>query len=194
MSAVKRSGREQSETNVNFLSLRDFSWLSVVGRLKTGVSLKQAQTDLDLAASQSDQNDQITSNFERKTAVTIMPGTLLNFPEARDFIIRCGMALLTALGLVLVVVCANVSNLLLARAISRQKEISVRLALGASRGRLIRQLMTESLLLALLGGTAGFIVASWLPHILLSAVPIEGLHFETTQIGRSLFTAFSLHC
>jgi macrolide transport system ATP-binding/permease protein len=180
MSAVKRSGRGQSETNVDFLSLRDFSWLSVIGRLKTGVSLKQAQTDLDLVASQSDQNDEITSNYERKTSVTIMPGTLLNFPEARDFIIRCGMALLTALGLVLVVVCANVSNLLLARAISRRKEISVRLALGASRGRLIRQLMTESLLLALLGGTAGFILASWLPRILLSAVPIEGLHFEAT--------------
>jgi predicted permease len=177
---VKRSGREQSEAgrDVDFLSLRDFSWLLVVGRLKAGVSLKQAQTDMDMAASQSDQNDQITKNYDRKTVVTVITGTLLNFPEARDLVIPLGVALLAALCLVLVVVCANVSNLLLARAATRQKEIGVRLALGASRGRLIRQLMTESLLLALLGGAGGLIVASSVPAVFLAAIPVDGLYFN----------------
>jgi macrolide transport system ATP-binding/permease protein len=170
--------RGQLAPERDLLSNRDCSCHSVVGRLENGVSLKQAQAEMDVAAAQLDQNELVTNNRVRKTNVTVMPGTALNITEIRGFVIPFGIGLLAALGLVLVVACANVSNLLLARAVVRQKEIGVRLALGASRGRLIRQLMTESLLLALLGGAAGMLLASWAPPLVLSVFPIESLNLD----------------
>ena len=170
--------RGQLAPERDLLSNRDCSCHSVIGRLKNGVTLKQAQADMDVAAGQLDQNELATNNQARKTKVTVMPATALNIPEIRGLLIPFGVALLAALGLVLVVACANVSNLLLARGVARQKEIGVRLALGASRGRLIRQLMTESLLLALLGGGGGMLLASWAPALILSVVSVEGLNLD----------------
>ena len=127
----------------------------MAGRLKPGVTLAAARADLAVIAAGVDRQ-----NPGRKTTLLVDTATFMNNPEGRVPVLAVGAIILAAVSLVLVVACANLANLLLARAVGRRREIAVRLAVGASRWRLIRQLLTESLLLSAGGGVLG-VLAAW---------------------------------
>ena len=144
---------------------RDDRGLQIVGRLKPGVTLAQAQSQLTTIAARLAQAYPKTNlgTLERPKdpkPVTVTQESRLH-PQAQVGLWRLSFLLFIVVGLVLLIACANVANLLLARASARRREIAVRLALGASRRRLVRQLLTESLLLALLGGVAGLVLTQW---------------------------------
>jgi predicted permease len=142
---------------------------NVTGRLKAGTSVRQAEANLKTIARQLEQ-EYPNENKGRNITIVPLAQATIN-PGFRSNIVMAGSLLMTIVGLVLLIACANVANLLLARAAVRQKEIAVRLALGASRSRLVMQLLTEGTLLALLGGAFGLLVAYWAQGLLWSYRP-----------------------
>lgn len=135
----------------------NLSWLALLGRVRPGVGMAQMRADLGFIAKGLDR-----LHPGRTTLLEISTARFFSRPEERsEFLIPVGSIVLAAFGLVLLIACANVANLLLARASVRHKEMALRLSMGASRWRLIRQLLTESLLLSLIGGMVGSVLAFW---------------------------------
>lgn len=152
---------------------RSAGWLGLFGRLKPGASAKQAQSELITIASQLEQSYPDT-NAGR--SLHVLSGLGLDSDD-RANLGNFLTLLLAAVVLLLLIACSNVANLLLLRATSRRREIAVKLALGATRARLVRQLLTEGLLLSLLGGTLGLLLAPWCAEMILAIQqPAYGLH------------------
>jgi putative ABC transport system permease protein len=146
---------------------RDSRWLEVRGRLKPGVSIAQARAAVNTLASQLEQAYPETN---RERGAEIRPATTLP-GQVRGAVVGFMAILMAVVGLVLLIACSNVASMLLARAAARRREIAIRLAIGARRGHIIRQVLTESVLLFLLGGAAGVFIAVWATKLLLSFQP-----------------------
>jgi predicted permease len=143
---------------------RDNRAWSAIARLNPDVDLMQAQTRISAI------NAQLAKQFHETNK-----GWDVNLSTLHERVVRevkpSLLALLGAVGFVLLIACANVANLLLARSAARQKEIAIRAAMGASRGRVLRQMLTESILLSAVGGLAGLLLSVWLTDVLMSIVP-----------------------
>src|SRR5256714_12854261 len=191
-----------TESNISFLDFTDWSeqtqvWVtsavnlsdeprdnrvwSAIARLNTSIDLKQAQTRLSAINAQLDKQfhetnkgwDVFLSTLHERLVREVKPSLL---------------ALLGAVGFVLLIACANVANLLLARGAARQKEIAIRAAMGASRTRVLRQMLTESILLSAIGGVAGLLLSIWLTDLLMSILPEGAPRLDQVGIDYRVLT------
>lgn len=158
----------------NYKAERDYRDLDVVARLKPAVTLVQAQAEMDIIARQLEQQYPTTNKRYSVMLEPLREAYVATLPPAQQKAHQNLLLILGAVGLVLLIGCANVANLLLARAVNRQKEFVIRAALGSTRGRLIRQLLTESVLLFLFGGTLSLLLAQWFADLLVNLAVAGG--------------------
>jgi putative ABC transport system permease protein len=164
----------------------DLRWMAVTARLKPGVSIAQAQAEMGA----------ISARLAQKFRAQDKGWTTRLVPMQEDLVGNARtplLVLLGSVGLVLLIACANVSNLLLARATSRAREMAVRIALGAGRLRIVRQLLVESGLIGLFGGATGVLLAYWGVHALRSLLPEDLTAFHAVSVDASvLLFAFAV--
>ena len=180
--------------NEKRLEARHITWLAVLGRLKTGITLQQAQADMTIIARRLGHT---YPNTDKGLGIALASG--LGLQPQRRYEARSTMGILLAIAaLVLLIVCANVANLMLARGAARRKEITIRLALGARRARLIRQLLTEALLTSMIGGVLGIILAFASRKLLLSSdlvtgvrLSVDDLRFDGRVLGFALLVSLA---
>jgi predicted permease len=171
-------GGYSGEMDPDLLSRRSAGWLSLIGRLRAGVSVERAQAGLASVARQLERDHPDTN---RDRTVSVYPVSRVD-PRAYPLLRTSALLLMGVVGLVLLIATANVANLLLSRAVARRREIAVRLALGGSRFRLVRQLLTESLLLSSAGAGLGLLAASWALDALARLIPATGIFSFTLDL------------
>jgi predicted permease len=163
----------------SWLGKPDFNWLSVMGRLRNGQSLAQAKAEVKAIFARIAATDASRADTEQSRKVALAQRMELEpagngFDELRHQFSEPLAILMGVVALVLLIACANLANLLLAKSAARRREIAVRLAIGAGRGRLIRQLLTEGLLLSAVGGAFGVLLAYWLGNGLVTMMSNGG--------------------
>ncbi len=163
---------DQAQPGFEWYNTRRGLFLALIGRLKPGVSVEQAQAGLKTFAGQLAQSYPRDNEGRSAKIIPLLQARI--DPDGTGQLMLASGVMMAVVALVLSIACANIANLLLARASARRKEIAVRLALGAGRARLIRQLLTESLALSMVGGLVGFLVAFWAKDLLRSFDPFDG--------------------
>ena len=188
------SFHEQIELRPSYLTNKEAYWLTLVARLKTGVTMDQAQAAVNLALRQhlteqagNELNEERQKGIQN-TYVTLAEGQG-GISGLRKIYSKPLHMLMAIVGMVLLIACANVGSLLLSRAASRKAEISLRMALGATRRRIIRQLITESMLLAGLDGLFGVLLAQWGVYVLVGLVAQTSPLDTRPDVGVLSFTA-----